>query len=274
MPEKISATQITTYLMCPRKYGFRYVEHLDPEFASSALAFGSAIHSALEWFHLEKLDGRTPEPDAVIGIFRADFDAEQEKSIRWKDGETAEDLRTKGEALVYAYVEAFKDAKIRAAELPFEVPMIDPETGEVFEERLRGYFDLLLPDDTLCEIKTAARRYDEDTLRRHVQLSAYAYAYRRLYGRDPKITVVQLLKTKKPAIEIASTERTKADDAFFVHLASEVAKGIDAGAFPPSPGWACGDCEYANACAAWRGATPLVEVNPNAGDDVAEEEAA
>ncbi len=278
MPRTLSATQITTYLMCPRKYGFRYVEHLPPEFTASALSFGSAIHSALEWFHLEKLEGRAPDPEEVVKIFRADWDAEQEKPIRWKEGEDANTLREKGEALVRAYVEKFHDVAVQSAELRFDVPIIDPETGEVFEETLTGYFDLVLEGDTLCEIKTAARRFDEDTLRRHVQISAYAYAYRARYGRDPKIAVVQLLKTKKPAIEIASTERTKADDAFFVHLASEVAKGIDAGAFPPSPGWACDGCEFATACASWRGTVPVrqTDEDSNTGDAsiAAEEEAA
>jgi CRISPR/Cas system-associated exonuclease Cas4 (RecB family) len=259
-PRVLSASQLTTFLMCARKWAFRYVEEAPPEFRSSALAFGSAVHSALEWIHLEKLEGRAPDPDVAARIFRADWTAETEGRLRWKEDEVADDLRDKGEALVRLYIEKYRDLSIRAAELPFEIDLVDPETGEVMEHRLRGYFDLLLPEDTLVEIKTSARRFDEENLRRRIQLSAYAYTYRRMYGRDPTITVVTLLKTKKPAIEESTTPRTKEDDAFFVHLASEVARGIDAGAFPPNPGIFCRDCEHQTSCAAWRGAVRPAEM--------------
>ena len=68
-PLILSATALTTYLMCPRKYGFRYVERIPPEFQAGAFAFGRAVHSALEWFHGEKIIGKVPEPEAAVAIF-------------------------------------------------------------------------------------------------------------------------------------------------------------------------------------------------------------
>ena len=249
----LSASQITTLLACARKYAFRYVENVPPESHSSALAFGSAVHSALDQFHTERLDGTYPDLDAIVRTFRADWAYECEKPIAWKDGETADDLGAMGEALVRLYVERFRDLPIVATEARFEVPLIDRTTGEVMEPTLKGYFDLLVPDHGIVEIKTAARRFDQATLAKKIQLSAYALAYRELRGADPTITVVTLLKHKKPAIDVQTTTRTRDDDVFFVHLAANVARAIDARAFPPNPGWMCGDCEYARACAGWRG---------------------
>lgn len=259
----LSASQINTWLSCHRKWAYRYVERVPREFRASALAFGSAVHSALDWLHGEKLDGRTPEPAKVGQIFRADWDAEQEEPIRFKDDESFDDLRSTGDNLVRQYAERLGDTPIEATELAFEVPLVDLETGEILEDSIRGYVDLLLADDTLVEIKTAARRISDDDLRRRLQLSAYAYAHRLRRGRSPKLAVVSLMKTKRPSVEISATERTPDDDAFFVHLASEVSRGMDSGAHPPNPGWQCSDCEYAKTCRAWRGTPKSSDVVPD-----------
>lgn len=75
-PRILSASQLSCYLMCPRKYAFRYVERVEAEHRSAALCFGSAVHSALEWFHDERLLGHSPDVLDVISIFMADWDSE------------------------------------------------------------------------------------------------------------------------------------------------------------------------------------------------------
>lgn len=255
---RLSASQIGTYLGCARKYAFRYVEGAEPEFRSPALSFGSAMHSALDWFHIERREGRTPDVAKAVQIFRADWTAELERPIAWDEDETPELYLKMGETLIRLYAGEFGGVTVCGSEIAFEVPLVDPTSGEVLSGTLSGYFDLLLPDDQLCEVKTAKRKFDAETLRRHIQLSAYHYAYRAMYDREPTLTVITLLKYKRPAIELVSAHRTEGDDAFFVHLASEVSRGIDAGIFPPNPGRLCGSCEYGRRCASWQG-TPRPE---------------
>ena len=43
--EHISWSQIQTYQQCPVKYRFRYVDHAEPDFTPSSLAFGGAMGS-------------------------------------------------------------------------------------------------------------------------------------------------------------------------------------------------------------------------------------
>lgn len=248
----LSASQLSLYLMCPRKYAFRYLEGVLPEFRPAALSFGSAVHSALEWFHDARLQGRSPAVLDVVGVFLADWDAEQELPLRFREGESADTLSPMGIGLVRLYVERFAAQEIAAVEVPFELTLVEPETSDVLPHRLRGYYDLLWPGDVIVEIKTSARRFDAADLRRRLQLTAYAYAYRQLHGRDPSIVVVNLLKTKKPAIDVQHTERIVGDDAWFVHMTMNIVRGIEAGAFPPNPSWSCTDCEYGKACASWR----------------------
>lgn len=253
----LSASQLSMYSMCPRKYRFRYVDRLPAEHRPAALAFGRAVHSALEALHLARLDGETLEPSRLVRLFRADWQSEVDQGLSFKADESANMLRWYGEHLVNEYAKWLGDRKLVAAEQPFEIDLVDPETGEVYDERIRGYFDVIFEGDVVGEVKTLARRYDEGTLARKIQLSAYAYAWRQMRGRDPSLLVIELLKQRQPQVVEATAARTTEDDAFFVRLALDVADAVDAGAFPPNPGWLCNDCEFANACRRFRGAPAL-----------------
>lgn len=260
---RYSASRVDAYLRCPRQYAFKYVEHVSPETRPAALALGRAVHSAIEWLHLELMDGQKPEPRDVVRTFQADFEAElDEGPLTFKSNESANLLRHQGQELVFEYVKAYTDKPVVAAEVPFTVPLMDPETGEVFPYLLHGYFDVLWDGDRIVEIKTSARRFDEKTLERKLQLTSYAYAYRQLQGRDPTLVVVQLLKTRRPEIAEHEVHRAVEDDAWFVHLVTNVARGVEAGAFAPRPDWACNDCSWANACRDWRGERRRSEPEP------------
>jgi CRISPR/Cas system-associated exonuclease Cas4 (RecB family) len=161
--------------------------------------------------------------------------------IRFKDDERASDLAATGELLVKQYAAANQSLDVRAAELPFEL-----EVARGTERR--GVFDALLAGDRVRELKTAPRAYDEGTLSRHVQISAYALAYRRLFGPDAVIEVVALLKQRHPRIAVHEVTRTAEQRAWFVQLMIEVVGAIAAAAFPPNPSWACAGCEFAEPC--------------------------
>lgn len=47
-PRNLSAPQLSMYLACPRKYAFRYVERIEPEFRSSALAFDASTLTRMD----------------------------------------------------------------------------------------------------------------------------------------------------------------------------------------------------------------------------------
>lgn len=237
----LSASKISCYLQCPRKYKFRYVWRIQPAWKASALALGSAVHGALETLHQQRAAGATMTPESVAELFRIDLAAELADEVRFKDAETAADLATTGAALVKLYAAANQSVAVKAAEVPFELPVTDDIV-------LRGVFDALLEGDRVRELKTAARDWDEGTLARHVQVSAYAWAHRMLFGPDATVEVVALLKLKQPRIASHEVTRTRAEQAWFLDLVVEVARAIEAEAYPPNPSWACGDCEYGEQC--------------------------
>jgi len=59
MKAHISFSQINTYIICPLKYRFQYIDCYDSPHIPSGLLFGSALHKALEHFYLGKQEDRT-----------------------------------------------------------------------------------------------------------------------------------------------------------------------------------------------------------------------
>src|SRR5438477_12907689 len=71
-----SFSQIQTYLGCPLKYRFQYVDKIPRPWRVAAMAFGSSVHAAVEWFHKERLAGRSPELTQVLQDFAAGWYAQ------------------------------------------------------------------------------------------------------------------------------------------------------------------------------------------------------
>lgn len=249
----LSASQITSYLLCPLKYRFSYVDKLPRPWKSAAFAFGTAVHSALEAWQSARLAGDDMPESEVKKLFRVDFEAEKAGGVRFKKDDDEAVLADKGEVLIGLAIETLKDDPPQAVELPFEIDLVDPETREATGLRLRGIFDLILPNDRLVEIKTAARKWDDFMLEQNLQLTAYHIAYETLMKRTPVLVVVTLLKTKKPEVQVLKTGRTSEDCAWFTRLCLTVHRGITNHIFFPNPNHLCSDCEYAGNCREWRG---------------------
>ncbi len=240
--------------MCGRLYHFRYVLHAEPEFRSLNLALGSAVHSTIGWWFLERLQGHQPTVEAAEKILSADIAAETaQTTIRWKN-ETPEGLEAKGQALVRAYLSEYGDIPVVGVEQRFEVDMEDPETGEVLPRPLVGYFDLLVrKGDEIVEIKTTARAWHPLSIVRHLQVGAYVTAANALHGGPARIAIHAILKQRSPRVEEYPVERGEPDNAWFFHAAKAIESAIQAGHFPPSPGPTCFECEFGKACLASRG---------------------
>ena len=249
MPDHLSVSQVNTYLLCPRKYRYRYIDRLEPEFRSGALAFGTAVHSALGWWFEQRIAGEVPELDALSRVFRADWAAELAMGSVELDGKTPEELETLGLQLVRRFIEELGDLVPAAADLRVEVPLVDPRTGEELPVPLLGFLDFAEPG-VVGEIKTTSRKSKPTAWL--FQLAAYAYAIRDpKTGMLPRAKVVQLVKTKQAQILIDEITIGEGDVAWFLEVTAEVYAAIEAEAFFPNPGWMCPRCEYRSACRAW-----------------------
>src|SRR2546426_106438 len=217
-----SLSQIQTYLGCPLKYRFQYIDQIPRPWRAAAMAFGTSVHAAVEWFHKERLAGRSPELTQVLQVFDADWYAQNVEPLVFSERESKDSLAEKGRAMLQLYVESTNGTKPVAVEQPFELDLADPETGEVLDVRLRGIIDLVEEGETLVDLKTAGRTLESGGLERHLQLSTYALAFFLLHGTIPKLRLDMLLKTTKPRLERHPTTRSVQSPSWTGHLIREV----------------------------------------------------
>ena len=85
--DHLSYSQINTYLNCPLKYRFQYVDKVPPAFTSAALVFGSAIHEAAAAFYQSCLEGDTLRADQLVDVYRQAWMRRGEAKIRFFNGD-------------------------------------------------------------------------------------------------------------------------------------------------------------------------------------------
>ncbi|HZM27506.1 MAG TPA: PD-(D/E)XK nuclease family protein, partial [Gemmatimonadales bacterium] len=246
------------------KYRFQYVDKIPRPWRVAAMAFGTSVHAAVEWFHRERMEGSTPTLEAMLQVFEADWYAQNTEPLVFNEKESQDSLRLKAAAMLEAYLAASHGPAPAAVEQFFELDLADPETGEVFDLRLRGVIDLIEEGDVLVDLKTAGRMLEAGGLERHLQLSTYALALYLRTGVIPKLRLDMLLKTAKPRLERLETSRSREDLAWVAQLIKEVASAIETEHFFPNPSWRCSECEYFAHCQAWRGWTPTQGAIPAA----------
>ena len=261
-PPTTSASQLQTYAMCPRKYALQYLWGVEPEFRSKALILGSAVHSALGWWFTERLAGKTPTIEEAEGILAADLLAGAAGStVRWKES-SPEATEAEGKRLVALYLKEHGTLAVKAVEMPFAINLEDPEgTGWVLPRRMKGYFDLVLEDDSVIEVKTSARSWQPEALDRHLQAGSYAFAWNVLHGGPSQLDVHVIVKLKRePRVEVLHVVRGERDTRWWFVAAAAIERAIEERHFPPAPGPLCPECEYARACANWTTELPSFDI--------------
>ena len=250
----LSASQINLYLQCSLKYKFQYIDKLPKPFKAAGLAFGSVMHSALEWFHKEIMQGRETTLEALYKIFEVDwFSQKVETDIHFKDGEDEMKLMVLGKEFLTLYYNSPIE-KAKGAEVAFTIPLKHPNNGERLEIPMEGIIDLIEEDETIVEFKTSAKSMDPQSLNDHLQLTAYSYAYENLFNRKPKgLKVINFVKTRTPKMVIIETKRDKKDYERLFFTAREVLKSITSQIFFPHQNFMCKDCEYDKDCKEWKG---------------------
>lgn len=246
LPEHTSASQLGCYARCPRQYRFKYVEKRTPERFSTNLALGSAVGSAIAWWFDVLRRGDSPNVEEAVRVFRADLSAAVARpDVEWDD-ETPESLAAQGEKLLRLFLERYGELPVLRTEERVELPIVDPDTGEVLPRQLLGFLDFSLVDGSCVELKTAARAYSESDLERGLQFSAYR-AVMRARGVGA-MRLVALIKTKTPKVQDVVLAADADGEHWFMLAAAEIERAIASRHFPPSPGMACASCDFEHAC--------------------------
>ncbi|MFC1608097.1 RecB family exonuclease [Candidatus Latescibacterota bacterium] len=257
MLDHISYTQINTYLSCPLKYSFQYVEKIPWPFKPEALVFGSAIHHSLEHYYTGKKEGRNVPLKEMLAMYDASWEKESsENKIKYKNGNTHDSLLKTAESMLETFQKTVKPGEILSIEQPFSVDIIDLETNEKLDVPLEGRIDLIERIPTgiaVIDHKTAAKKYDDDRIANDLQLTAYSYVMSR-QGHDPEDITLRfdvLMKNGKCSFQSYPTFRTPSDHARLFKTAKSVIQGIKAKAFYPQKSWMCNGCVFEKECGKW-----------------------
>ncbi len=252
----VSCSQIKAYQTCSHRYLMQYILGTPPSHRSIALGFGSAVHHALALHYEYQLaHGEMPSVDQLHGWFGDRLDVElADTSIptRFDDGEDAGKVKDMGVGMLSSFhAKGFVPDSVIGVEVPFGVNIADPATGVVLEPLLVGAIDLVAEKDgrvVLVEHKTAARRFDATRLRYDMQPTTYTFAAKSLRLVNPAVVFHLLLKSKGYPVECVPVGRTKADEVEMLETFAAVLKGIEAGVFHRTRGWACSDCQFRYRC--------------------------
>ncbi|MFM7719117.1 MAG: RecB family exonuclease [Actinomycetota bacterium] len=236
---RLSFSSIDTYENCPAKWRFQYVDGLERE-PSPALAFGSSVHLALEWFHAQKVPVAPPLDELLrqlgeVWIPEGYADAEEESRYR-----------AHAEAVLARYHADNADPFVlpAAIEQPFRIEIEGvPVTGKIDRlDRLpSGGYEVI-------DYKTNRKLPPQRKIDGDLQLSIYHLAAREIWGVDPeRLTMYYVLPGQR-----MSTTRTPAQLDAVRRRVADVAERIEAKRFDPTPNPLCGWCSFQPICPAFR----------------------
>lgn len=254
----ISISAISCFTCCPRQHQHRYILHTSPAHRPAAMAFGSAIHTALALFYRRLMDtGSEATVEELETVFSDSWCAElnTEVPVLFDGRDNHDTLLDVGVQMVRVFhSQAERPHRVVAVEEAFSIEIGDPITGLAFEERLVGVLDAVVQDldggYQILEHKTAARRWTADRLAFDPQITAYMMAAPLIGFGQADVQVQLLLRTKSPALERLHPRRTELDRKDLLDLLSGVLVAIQAHAFYPIRGWHCRSCAFAGPCLA------------------------
>ncbi len=256
----LSYSAIHTYQQCPLRYYFHYVAALAPEFVSSSLVFGGAIHAAIEHHWRRLFEGAAaPGVDDLVSAYDRAWTSALTGPVRFGKGESVSSLHGLAECMLAAFV-ASSHARLvgtlLGVEEEFRAPLI-PGCPDLLSR-----MDLLmLTPDTLrlVDFKTARSRWGDAQLQEAApQMLLYSELVRPIAAeyawRELVLDWVVLTKTKQVSIERHTLRPDPRQVARAKAVVRQVWAAIRAGSFYPAPSALnCASCPYWTACQRWEG---------------------
>lgn len=220
-PIKLSATRISSFLRCKKKYWFSYVERL-PKLSNPSFKLGLACHESLELAGNIWLKGG-PDKDSFTKSELKEIMAHYDK-VSIREGIEEHDVHVEGKLLVKSRLDSFNiGKKVISLELPFGFQNSDyPDITTTQGVPLIGAIDKVveLDEDTLLVIdyKTSKTAPTPDQLKEDLQLSLYDLVAGMLWPKYKRVILCLDMLKSDPVF----TYRTPAQREEFNDYLTEV----------------------------------------------------
>lgn len=262
-PRLFSCTpsRLTTYLDCPRRYRFTYLDRPPPARGKpwAHLSLGATLHNALrQWWYLEPT-GRTADAAGRLVV-------EQWRPEGFRNDDQQQDYRTLAQDWATQYA-----ATLNPADEPLGVERtVGCRTQRLALSGRADRIDARViagrSEAVVVDYKTGRQVATVDDARASLALAIYSYATTRMLRRPaPQVELHHL-----PTGTVASWRHDEhsvarhlrrateiADD--IQHAGNQVAAGVDPDtAFPTSPGPGCSWCDFRDVCPDGQAASPTL----------------
>ena len=243
---KITTSKINTFLQCPSKYMFQYVEKLKVP-SRSALLRGLAFHNAVGENYLQKVDTEKDLPEAdVLDIFGTQFDLGVPETM-WFEDEKPGVLKDSGYKMLSTY-----HGIIAPGVQPAEVEMTFELKLKGTEQVFSGRVDTITKDETIIDHKTKSSKPAYVDPNHKIQMTAYTAGFQVEHQKKPKKSRLDyVIDKKQPECVSFDLEITDNDIELLLNLIGRYQLAIQAGIDLPNRGnFLCAKrfCPYAYEC--------------------------
>ncbi|MCL6623407.1 MAG: PD-(D/E)XK nuclease family protein [Fimbriimonadales bacterium] len=245
MPRKptLSPTRVTTYLACPVKYKWTYVDPRGKFFirAKSYYSFGASLHAVLQRFHDEGDKGVETKEQALATL------EETWLTAGYSSPEEAAEALAEGRELLSIYIDSFYERRPQAKTLFVEKPL-RCDMGEFI---LAGRIDRLdeHPDGTLeiIDYKTGWSDLTPESISQDVALNCYQLLVRSLIPGRRVLTTLVVLRTQE-SLTVEPEEEELAQFSEDLKILGKEILNRDYEALVPYPKPLCRECDFLNLC--------------------------
>jgi hypothetical protein len=236
----LSPTRLSTYLACPVKYRWLYVDKRYSWFvrAKSYYSFGASLHQVLERFHDSKDLGVQTTDEAVAAL------EENWMTAGYSSPEEAAEAMAEGRELLQGYVNATVAAEDGATTLFVEKDM-QLDMGDWV---LAGRIDRIdeRADGTIEIIDYKTGSIDNPV--HDIAMGCYAILARPIFPERQIVTTLVSLRTQEKAAAAREPEELKQFEGSLRKLATEVLNR-DYPTIDPQPKRLCINCDFLRVCA-------------------------
>lgn len=252
----LSATSLAEYLQCPRKFALRRIHRATPSFRPVALALGTAWHEAIGRMLFDHGNNALGPVGKYADVLKESLHQQvhdrDAPAVLFDDGEDEAQLTQKGADMLQAFQRAVPlPERVFGIEERFSFEIVDPESGEVLPVPFIGSMDAVVSEanePVIWELKTGARRWDENRLLFDFQPTAYRVAVKQRTRREARLKVIVTTKTRKPDVQVERLVRTQKDERELMSTASSVFRALEAGCEHRVRGWQCKSCPFEGVC--------------------------
>lgn len=239
----LSPTKISTYLACPTKYYWTYIDPRGRYYirSKSYYSFGSSLHAVLQRFHDSKDTGVQTSAEAVSALEESWIDAGYESPQ-----EMAEALGA-GKDLLLGYLEAYEGREIVGETLYVE-KMFRHDLGPFI---LIGRVDRVdqLPDGSLeiVDYKSGRMEVCADDIRNDLAMSCYQLLLRKHHPDQEVRASILALRTGASAT-YAMTEQELAEFEWALQELGQQILAHDSADHVPTSKKLCDGCDFHRLC--------------------------